>query len=154
MFRLAFLFIVWPIVELYLLIRLGQVTSAGTAIAVVIVTGLVGAALARREGLKTWYRMQESLRAGRLPGDHMIDALLILVAGAVLITPGLITDVIGILLLVPPTRRIVRSQLKRRFRHRFTITGFGQPPRRPDDDFIDVEVREADRSPLDRDKPQ
>lgn len=146
MLRLALVFILWPIVELALLIRIGQATSVGTAIAIVILTGVVGAALARREGVKTYYRIRDELAAGRLPGDQLIDALLILVAGALLITPGLISDGVGIALLIPPVRRFARNYLKRRFRDRFTIMHFGQPGGAgSDDDFVDVQAREVDR---------
>lgn len=150
MLRLALLFILWPIVELWLLIEIGRATSAWATISLVIVTGVVGAALARREGLKTYYRIRDDLAAGRLPGDHLVDALVILVAGALLITPGLISDTVGITLLVPAARRALREHLKRRFRTRFTVIGFGSPPeaRRGPDDIVDVEVREIGRRRL------
>lgn len=157
MLRLALLFILWPIVELWLLIQIGRATSAWTTIALVILTGVAGAALAKREGLKTYYRIRDDLAAGRLPGDHLVDALVILVAGALLITPGLISDTVGIALLVPAARRALREHLKRRFRARFTVVGFGPPPgqRGAPDDMVDVEVREIRRRALDdpKDKP-
>jgi UPF0716 protein FxsA len=153
MFRLALLFILWPIVEFYLLIQIGRATSAWTALAIVILTGVVGAALAKREGLKTYHRIRQELAAGQIPGDHLVDALIILVAGVLLITPGLISDTVGIALLVPHFRRLVREYLKRRFKARFTVMQFGRPGRpRPTDDIIDVEVREIDRKPLGRDE--
>lgn len=137
--------------ELYLLIQLGRATGALTTIGIVVVTGVVGAALAKHEGLKTYYRIRSELNAGHLPGDQLIDALLILMAGAVLITPGLISDGIGIALLVPHFRRIVRQRLKRRFAAKFTVMHFGRPPSpHTPDDIVDVEVREIDRKTLDR----
>jgi UPF0716 protein FxsA len=153
MLRLALLFILWPMIELYLLIQIGRATSAWTALAIVILTGVFGAALARREGLKTYHRIRGELAAGHLPSDGLVDALLILVAGALLITPGLISDTIGIALLIPPVRHRIREHLKRRFRTRFTIMGFGPGNSgRRDDEFVDVEVREVGRKPLDRDR--
>ncbi len=147
--RLLLLFTVLPLVELYLLIRLGRATSSGTAIAVVIGTGLLGAALARREGLRVWAEVRRRLAAGQMPADALIDALLILVAGTMLITPGLLTDAAGLLLLLPPTRAMVRTRLKRWFGARFVVVEFLNAGIRPlrDDDVIDVqatEVRDAD----------
>jgi UPF0716 protein FxsA len=152
MLRLALLFILWPMLELYVLIQIGRATDAVTTIAIVVLTGMLGAVLAKREGLKTYYRIRGELNAGQLPGDHLIDALIILVAGAVLITPGLISDALGLALLVPHFRRIVRDRLKRRLRSRFVMS-FGRPPApRSGDDIVDVEVREIDRKQLDRDQ--
>lgn len=153
MIRLAILFILWPILELWLLIRIGQATSALTTIALVILTGVIGAALAKHEGLRTYLRIREDLAAGRLPGDHLVDAMLILVAGVLLITPGLISDTLGIVLLIPPLRRKMREHLKHRFRSRFTVMSFGPAggPRPGSDDFVDVQVREVGRRELDQD---
>ncbi|HOJ75646.1 MAG TPA: FxsA family protein [Phycisphaerae bacterium] len=152
MFRLALLLILWPLIELYLLIQIGRATSAFTALTIVILTGVVGAALAKREGLKTYHRIRQELAAGHIPGDHLVDALMILVAGILLITPGLISDTVGIALLVPHFRRLVREHLKRRLQARFAIRPSDYPGRaRPTDDIIDVEVREIDRKPLGRD---
>lgn len=150
MLRLALLFIIWSMTELYLLVQIGRATSAMTAIALVIVTGFVGAALAKREGIKTYSRIRSDLAAGRVPADQLIDALLILVAGLLLITPGLISDTVGIILLLPPARHRVREYLKKRFRSKFTFMHLGSPfqQRRTDEDIIDVEVREISRKPL------
>ena len=90
--KLLLLFTVVPIVELALLIELGKATSLGTTLAVVVGTGLLGAWLARREGLRTWRAIESRLQEGRMPSDELVDGLLILVACVVLVTPGLITD--------------------------------------------------------------
>jgi len=155
MLRLALLFIVWPILELYVLIQIGRATGAWTTIGIVLLTGLAGAALAKHEGLRTYHRIRSELAAGRIPGDQLVDALLILIAGVLLITPGLISDMVGLAMLIPQARQVVRETLKRRFRARFTFTHFGHSGhRRPDgptdDDIVDVEVREIERRQLDR----
>lgn len=106
--RLLLLFTLVPLVELYLLIEIGGVIGVLPTVAIVIVTGVIGAALARWQGLGVLRRLQEDLAAGRPPTDALIDGLLIFVAGAVLLTPGLITDTLGFLLLVPAGRRAVR----------------------------------------------
>ncbi|MBI4581718.1 MAG: FxsA family protein [Planctomycetes bacterium] len=146
MLPLVVLFILWPIVELALLIRIGQSAGVGATLLLILLPALVGAGLAKREGLKTYSRIQRELGEGRLPGDPLIDALLILIAGALLITPGLISDVIGLLLLVPLFRRLIRERLKRRFRNRFTVMHFGPPGAagEGDDDFVDVDARPVD----------
>ena len=144
MIRLLLLFTIVPLVEITLLIEVGRRIEVGPTIALVIATGVLGAWLARREGLRTLRHIQTDLAAGQLPADRMIDALLILTGAVVLITHGIITDCIGFLLLIPPARAAVRNRLKSRFRGKFTIVDppGGSPPRR--DDFIDVEARSPD----------
>ncbi len=107
-FRLLLLFTVVPLAELWLLIRIGSRTSATFTIGLVLVTGIVGASLARRQGLQTWQRLQQELAAGKVPSDTLQDGLMILIAGAVLITPGIITDLLGFALLVPPFRALMK----------------------------------------------
>jgi len=142
--RLLLLFTLVPLIELSLLIELGRRINVGPTVALVIVTGVIGAALARHEGLRTLRNIQSDLGARRLPGDRMIDALLILIAGALLVTPGIITDAIGFGLLIPPARAVVRNHLKRRFSAKFTMIDpmNMRPPGQ--DDFIDVEARSPD----------
>ena len=127
--RLILLFTIVPIVELYLLIQLGQAIGALATIGIVLVTGVVGAFLARREGFAIWTKIQEQLAQGLFPADKMIDGLMVFGAGVVLVTPGLITDVIGLLFLFPPTRRPIRNWIAKRLKgmatHREThIYGF------------------------------
>ena len=99
--KLFLAFTLIPLVEIYLLIKLGQNFGAITSILLVIFTGILGAYLARMEGLRTLFRIQETLREGRVPGEELLDALLIAIAGLVLITPGFITDVVGFLFCFP-----------------------------------------------------
>jgi UPF0716 protein FxsA len=117
-FRLLLLFTVVPLIELALLIQLGRVVGLAATIAIVLLTGIIGATLARWQGLATLRRVQTEMAEGRVPTDALVDGLLILVAGAVLFTPGLITDTIGFLLLIPPTRTAVRRALVEAFRRR------------------------------------
>lgn len=116
--RLILLFLLTPAVELALLIQVDQLIGFWATIALIIVTGIVGSHLARREGLSTWRRLNRRLQAGDLPGDELADGMIILVAGALLITPGILTDVIGFLGLVPYTRIRLRTLLKRWFRRK------------------------------------
>jgi UPF0716 protein FxsA len=115
-FRLAVLFIVVPLVELALLVWLGGRIGFWPTIAIVVATGLAGAALARLAGLHVLLQIRREVMAGRMPVGHLLDGVLVLVGGVVLLTPGLLTDVLGFALLVPGTRRIARRVLERRLR--------------------------------------
>ena len=114
--RLFLLFLVTPIVELFLLIRLGQIVGTGPTLGLIVVTAIVGSWLTRREGLSAWQRVQLALGEGRVPGTEILDGLIILVCGALLLTPGVLTDAIGFAGLLPQTRSIIRSALARRFK--------------------------------------
>jgi UPF0716 protein FxsA len=113
--KLFLLFTVLPLVELYLLIKIGTVIGGLNTLALVLVTGIAGAYLARLEGYRTMIRAQENLQAGLVPAEELVDGLLIFVAGIMLITPGVITDCAGLLILFPPTRRVFKIWLRRRF---------------------------------------
>ncbi len=113
--RLLLLFTLLPLAELYLLIKIGSVMGAFATILLVLSTGALGAILSRRQGFGVWLRIQESLSRGEFPGDDLIDGLLIFGAGMVLLTPGIITDTIGFLLLIPASRSFARRWLKGRF---------------------------------------
>jgi len=110
--RLALLFVLVPLLELALLVRIGQVVGLLPTVALVVLTGVLGAALARAEGLRTLLSVQRELAAGRLPGAALLDGLAILVGGALLLTPGLLTDVVGFALLIPPSRRWLRGRVR------------------------------------------
>lgn len=113
--RLLLLFLLTPAVELALLIQVDRLIGFGPTIGLIIATGIAGSYLARREGLNTWQRLNERLQAGDLPGKELVDGVIILVAGALLVTPGVFTDVVGFIGLLPPTRALIRKALMRRF---------------------------------------
>ncbi|HBO43481.1 MAG TPA: hypothetical protein DD670_06035 [Planctomycetaceae bacterium] len=142
--RLLLLFTIVPLVELSILIWIGERIGLPATIALVIVTGIIGASLARREGLRCWITVQRRIAQGELPADSLLDGLLILVAGLVLITPGVLTDLLGFALLIRPVRRMFRRWLAGRFRARLL------PTRGPDtsgdgrrDEIIDVRIIDA-----------
>jgi len=112
---LVLLFVVVPAIELILLIEIGQRVGTINTLALIVVTGVVGAWLARKQGVRTFARLRRDLGEGRSPAVPIIDGVLILVAAAFLVTPGVLTDVVGFLLLVPMSRRLIRRQLQRRF---------------------------------------
>ena len=113
--RLLAAFILIPLIELFLLIKLSQATNVGTTILIVIGTGLLGSWLARREGAIAWFRFQEALGQGRVPSREIQDGLMIVFAAALLLTPGLLTDAVGFTLLIPPGRALVRKYILARY---------------------------------------
>ena len=125
--KLVLAFTLIPVVEIYLLIRVGSQFGALTTVVIVIGTGILGASLARIQGLKTMFKVREQLQQGLMPAGEMIDALLIVVAGIVLLTPGFLTDLAGFLLLIPTTRVLFKQWLRRRF-ETFYVQRTPMPP--------------------------
>ncbi len=110
---LLLLFIVVPLVELYLLLWIGSFIGFWPTVAIVLSTGLLGSALAKREGLKVWRAWRRSLETLTPPEQGVIDGVLVLIGGALLITPGVLTDMIGLLLLLPKPRALVAARVRR-----------------------------------------
>jgi UPF0716 protein FxsA len=118
---LAVLFIVVPLAELYVLIQVGQVIGVLDTVGLLLLVSIVGAWLAKREGIGVLRRMQAAVNAGRVPGTELVDAFLILLAAALMLTPGFLTDIVAILLLLPPVRAGVRRALRRFLARRIEI---------------------------------
>ena len=116
---LLLLFIVLPITELALLLKLHEFLSLGGTLALVLGTGILGAWLARQQGIRQLGLIQQAVAQGKMPAPHLVDGVLILVAGAVLITPGLITDCAGFFLLVPAGRRWVKARIEKWLQRKF-----------------------------------
>jgi UPF0716 protein FxsA len=108
------IFIVVPLVELAILIYLGQRMGIGATVGLVVITGAIGLVLARWQGTRVLKNMREDMAKGQVPAPHLLDGVMILLASAVLMTPGLITDLFGFLLLIPPFRKIVKGIIRRR----------------------------------------
>lgn len=143
LFYLLLIFIVVPFVELALLLKLADLTSWWHTLLLVIVTGVLGTWLARSQGVRTYRKIQQSLSAGQMPTDSLLDAAMIFVAGALLLTPGILTDLLGFSLLVPFTRLLYRRWLVQRFKARFTMqTTFGSSEPRQESEIIDSYVVE------------
>lgn len=150
---LVLLFLVVPFVELAVIVTVGREVGVANTIGILILVSIVGAWLVKREGLGVWRRAQAQLDAGRVPGQELLDGLMILMAGALLITPGFLTDIVGIVLLLPPVRAGFRRLLTRRFEQRVSVyrvyrpgggmggsaNGTGRT-----DEVIDVEVVDDD----------
>jgi UPF0716 protein FxsA len=121
--RLALLlvFVAYPLLELALLIRAGQAWGFWPVLAAIVGTGLLGAAVLRRQGFKVAEQLSEDLNAGRAPVAPLADSGLIFAAGAFLMSPGLIGDALGLLLLIPPVRNLVRTTLAARLEGSSTV---------------------------------
>ncbi|MCB9852334.1 MAG: FxsA family protein [Phycisphaerales bacterium] len=136
---LVILFIGLPLVDLWLLFRIGEWLTFVPTLACVILTGVVGAAIAKRQGISTIARIQQELAEGRMPTTQLGEGVLILLAAAVLITPGFITDAFGLLLLVPPIRRIFLKAVTAYFASRIHITTMHAGPVSSHSPFMHVQ---------------
>jgi UPF0716 protein FxsA len=143
---LFLIFIVVPLAELYVIIQVGEWIGVLPTIALLLVDSILGAMLMRSQGRLAWRRFTEATSAGRPPAKEVIDGALVLLGGAFLLTPGFLTDILGVSLLLPPTRAVIRRILARRLLHRMTASlagglggsrsgafgpGFGGPDRPP-----------------------
>ena len=113
--KLFLAFTLVPVLELYLLIKIGAVIGAMNTMALVILTGFAGAYLARMQGMQTMRRVRSQLQQGIMPAEDLIDAVIIFVAGIVLLTPGFLTDLAGLLLLFPVSRFHFKRWLRQKF---------------------------------------
>jgi UPF0716 protein FxsA len=131
-FYFFLLFVVLLVVEIAILVGIGQATAWWVPFAIIIVTGVGGTMLARWQGTKVLERIREEIRAGRVPGDALIDGFLVLVAGILFLLPGVLTDLVGIGLLVPPVRtvvkRIMQDWIKKSVQVRMSRTSGGSWP--------------------------
>ena len=159
---LLFLFVVVPILEIYVIIQVGQAIGAWWTIALLIADSIIGSVLMRSQGRAAWRRFQLALAEGRMPAREVLDGVLVVFGGAFLLTPGFCSDIVGALLLLPPTRAVIRRMLVRRFSMRMLsdlpspgIPGAGRRRRAPGgpggrgapapgDDFVEGTATEVD----------
>lgn len=127
--KLLLLFILVPVAELFLFMTLGASLGIPRTIVIIILTAILGAALTKSQGRKAMEKFQKATGEGRMPAREAIDGIMILLAGAVLITPGFLTDAFGFLLLVPPVRSVVASYLGKRMKGKIQVVTPGVPPR-------------------------
>jgi UPF0716 protein FxsA len=156
---LIVLFIVVPIAELYVIIQVGEAIGLWPTLALLLADALLGSFLLKHQGRGAWQRFNQALAERRFPGKEVVDGLLIVVGGTLLLTPGFLTDIAGLVLLIPPTRAIVRKLLRRFTIGRFLVVGvpvgtFGSgtrpDPERPSRDY-DFEAT-AEEVPVNGDK--
>lgn len=120
---LIVLFIVVPILELYVIIQVGQWIGVVPTLLLLLADAVLGSLLLKHQGRGAWRRFNEALAARRFPGKEVADGLLIVIGGTLLLSPGFITDIFGLFLLIPPTRAIARRVLKRLTIGRFMVVG-------------------------------
>jgi UPF0716 protein FxsA len=141
-FWLVLIFILVPIAELYVIIKVGGVIGVLPTLALLLADAVLGSMLLRHQGRAAWIRFNRALAEGRLPHKEVFDGVLVIIGGTLLLTPGFLTDILGLILLIPPTRALVRGILARRLAHRM-ITSAQQPRARPGRDY-DVEGTAVD----------
>ena len=115
------IFIGVPFAEIYVLLQVGHAIGVLDTLGLLILVSIVGAWLCKQAGLSVLRRMQAAIHAGRVPAAELVDGFLVLLAGALMITPGFLTDIVAIFLLLPPVRAGVRRSLRRYFAHRIEI---------------------------------
>ncbi|WP_352418734.1 FxsA family protein [Proteiniborus sp.] len=113
LFKIFLLLTIVPIVEIFILFKIAEVTTVWTTIALVIVTGFVGAYLAKTEGVAILTSIKRELNEGRVPGNQLLNGLCVLIGGILLLTPGLLTDITGFTLVLPTTRQLYTNLIKR-----------------------------------------
>lgn len=159
---LLILLVVLPIVELYVIIQVGQSIGVLWTIALLVADSIVGGVLMRSQGRRVWQRFAAAMSEGRVPAKETLDGALVIFGGAFLLTPGFVTDIFGFALLAPPTRAVIRATLLRQFSSRLTIAvragrfasgrapgaGHGTPAREGD---VEGTAHEVDPRALERD---
>jgi UPF0716 protein FxsA len=123
-------FILVPLAELYVILRVGDAIGVGWTILLLVADSVLGSLLLRSQGRSVWRRFNATLTEGRMPHREVVDGVLIVFGGAFLLTPGFLTDIVGLLLLIPPTRALIRPLVMRRLGRRVSV-GVSGAPRRP-----------------------
>jgi UPF0716 protein FxsA len=139
------IFVIVPLAELYVIFKVGDAIGIAPTLAILVADSLIGSWLLKSQGRAVWRRFNETMRAGRIPHREVVDGVLVIFGGAFLITPGFLTDIVGVLLLLPPTRSLFRGLVTRRLL--FGIPR-GQSERRPGREFdVDGTATERDADP-------
>lgn len=143
------LLILWPVAELFVAFEVAQLIGVLATVLLLIISWPLGLWLVRTEGRAAWRRLQAAVAAGRMPAREVVDGALVLIGGALLIVPGFITDVLGLLLLLPPSRGLARIGIQRNFRSRLMVraTRFDRPGPAYD---VDSTASDVDPPPLPR----
>ena len=148
---LILVFIVVPIAELYVILQVGDAIGAPLTILLLVADSLLGSMLLRSQGRSVWRQFNEALAAGRMPHRELFDGIAVIFGGAFLITPGFLTDIIGLLLLIPPSRAVLRRFATRRLGKRFGVSAAagvaGRVRSRRAEDFVDGTARESGDEP-------
>ena len=136
---LLLIFIVVPLAELYVIFKVGESIGYPLTILILAVDSIVGSLLLKSQGRAVWRRFSETMAAGRVPHREVLDGVMVIFGGAFLITPGFLTDILGVLLLLPPSRALLRGLVVRALKGRVAFEVAGAATRRRDRDRFDVE---------------
>lgn len=147
--KLFLAFTIIPFVELYILFQLADLTSPLITLAIVILTGILGAYIAKREGLFIFKKTQNQLAQGQLPKDTLIEGLCVLIGGILLLTPGILTDIFGFSLLFPLTRQLYRESIKKYFKTKVAFQMHAQQDKTSyyettQEEIIDVDYKDKE----------
>jgi len=158
-FKLLMIFILIPLIELYFLLEISQFIGVFTTVMIIVFTGAAGVSIARRQGYQVVNNIRSNLNAGKMPTDDLISALLILIGGVTLLTPGFLTDITGFLLILPGSRDLIAALVKKYFLKyvkenkvevhygsQFNQQNTSRGKEKDDykDDFIDVEAEKVE----------
>src|SRR5262245_29339316 len=124
MWLLVLIFIVVPIAELYVIIQVGNAIGLGPTLFLLLADALLGSLLLRHQGRAAWIRFNRALAEGRVPHKEVFDGVLVIMGGALLLTPGFLTDIVGLIFLIPPTRALIRAVSARFVRRRLSVGTF------------------------------
>jgi UPF0716 protein FxsA len=140
------IFVVVPLAELYVIFKVGDAIGLLPTLAILVADSLLGSWLLKSQGRAVWRRFNETMSAGRIPHRELVDGVLVIFGGAFLITPGFLTDIIGVLLLLPPTRGMFRGLVTRRVgaRAAFAAGDRVRTRREPGDDYVEGTASERD----------
>jgi UPF0716 protein FxsA len=132
---LVVIFILVPIAEIYVIIQVGEAIGIVPTIVLLLADAVIGSMLLRHQGRAAWIRFNRALAEGRLPHKEVFDGVLVIMGGALLLTPGFLTDIVGLIFLIPPTRALIRAMSARFVRRRMsigaTVWSVGTPRRGP-----------------------
>jgi UPF0716 protein FxsA len=145
---LVALFILVPIAELAVIIQVGQAIGVWWTIGLLIADSIIGSLLMRSQGRAAWRRFNEAVQTGRVPAREVADGVLVIFGGALLLTPGFLSDIVGLLFLLPPTRALIRRVFLRQALKRITVSmtgpGMSMPPRRAGSRTDDIDGTAVD----------
>jgi UPF0716 protein FxsA len=147
---LVLLFIVVPIAELAVIIQVGQAIGVWWTIALLVADSILGSVLMRAQGRSAWRRFNEAVQSGRVPAREVLDGALVITGGVLLLTPGFITDIFGLALLIPPTRAVVRAVLVRRLERRMVAAAMRTRPVAPRHYDVDGTATDVETNGLER----
>jgi UPF0716 protein FxsA len=147
---LVLLFIVVPIAELAVIIQVGQAIGVWWTIAILVADSILGSVLMRAQGRVSWRRFNVAVQGGRIPAREVLDGALVITGGVLLLTPGFITDILGLALLIPPTRALVRAVLVRRLERRMVAAAMRTRPVPPRNYDVDGTATDVEPDGLER----